>query len=45
MAPSPNGMKNHLYVMDGWNYAFRLYQPHQSVLDGSWTLPEPASAE
>lgn len=40
MAPTPNGLENHLYVMDGWNYAFRLYRPRQSVLDGSWALPE-----
>lgn len=39
LAPSPDGLDNHLYVMDGWNYAFRLYRPHRSVLDGTWTLP------
>jgi hypothetical protein len=32
---------NCLYVMDGWNYAVRLYQPRQEVLDGTWTFPEP----
>ncbi len=40
LSPEPNGMKNHLYVMDGWNYAFRLYRPRPEVLDGSWQLPE-----
>lgn len=43
LAPYGEGLKNHLYVMDGWNYAFRLYRPHPSVLDGSWTLPEPVA--
>ena len=40
LAPEPNGLKNHLYVMDGWNYAFRLYRPRPEVLDGSWKLPQ-----
>lgn len=39
LTPHPNGLENHLYVMDGWNYAFRLYLPRTSVLDGSWSLP------
>lgn len=39
LAPQPDGFKNHLFVMDGWNYAFRLYLPQESVIDGSWTLP------
>jgi hypothetical protein len=25
--------------MDGWNYAFRVYRPQPSVLDGTWQLP------
>lgn len=39
LSPEPSG-SNHLYVMDGWNYAFRLYRPRPEVLDGSWQLPE-----
>jgi len=40
MAPSPTGEEsNFLAVMDGWNFAFRLYRPLPEVLDGSWSLP------
>lgn len=35
------GLTNHLYVMDGWNYALRLYKPHEAVLNKTWTPPEP----
>jgi hypothetical protein len=35
------GVVNCLYIMDGWNYAVRLYRPGKEVLDGSWTFPEP----
>ena len=38
---SPDGKDNFLYVMDGWNYVVRLYQPLDEVLDGKWTFPEP----
>ncbi len=30
---------NTLGIMDGWNYAVRLYQPRAAILDGSWTFP------
>lgn len=30
---------NYLYIMDGWNYTVRLYQPRKEILDGSWTFP------
>lgn len=30
---------NYLYIMDGWNYIVRLYQPRKEILDGSWTFP------
>jgi hypothetical protein len=35
---------NCLHLMEGWNYAVRLYRPRPEVLDGSWTFPsfEPA---
>ncbi len=35
----PEGKKNFLYVMDGWNYAIRLYQPRKEFLDGKWAFP------
>ncbi len=38
---NPEGKKNFLYVMDGWNYTVRLYRPRKAVLDGKWTFPEP----
>lgn len=41
LSPEGEGLKNHLYVMDGWNYLLRLYKPHQSVLDETWTPPTP----
>jgi hypothetical protein len=28
-----------LPISDGWNYAVRLYQPREEILDGSWTFP------
>jgi hypothetical protein len=40
LAPEGDGLQNHLYVMDGWNYAFRLYRPRRVVLDGTWRLPQ-----
>ena len=33
--------ENFLYVMDGWNYAVRLYQPSKAIQDGKWVFPEP----
>lgn len=41
LSPAGEGLTNHLYVMDGWNYALRLYKPHQSILDGTWKPPTP----
>ena len=41
LAPADDGFQNHLYVMDGWNYALRLYRPRPEVLDGSWAAPSP----
>lgn len=31
---------NRLDTPDGWNILFRIYRPGESVLDGSFTLPE-----
>jgi hypothetical protein len=39
--PEPDGSPNYLYVKDGWNYVARMYRPRASILDGTWTFPEP----
>ncbi|MEU1208071.1 DUF1254 domain-containing protein [Nocardia sp. NPDC005825] len=31
---------NCLPIVPGWNYMVRLYRPHQSILDGTWTFPQ-----
>lgn len=36
-----DGAPNSLPIMPGWNYVLRLYRPRPSVLDGSWSAPEP----
>jgi hypothetical protein len=41
LAPEADELKNHLYIMDGWNYALRLYLPHAEVVDKTWTPPTP----
>lgn len=35
------GVENCLPIMEGWNYAVRMYEPDQSILDGKWTFPGP----
>ena len=30
---------NYLYIMEGWNYVVRMYQPHKEILDGEWIFP------
>ena len=36
---------NCIPITAGWNYAIRMYEPREEILDGSWTFPEivPAS--
>ena len=34
-----DGRANCLPIMDGWNYAVRLYRPAPEILNGSWTFP------
>ncbi len=41
----PDGKENFLYVMDGWNYAVRLYLPGKEILSGEWSFPEPKSVK
>ncbi len=38
---------NYLPITEGWNYAIRMYQPRQEILDGSWKFPDlkPVAAE
>ncbi len=31
---------NYLPITEGWNYAIRMYQPREEILDGAWTFPE-----
>ena len=31
---------NCIPITDGWNYIVRMYQPQQSILNGSWKFPE-----
>ena len=40
-----DGRVNCIPITPGWNYAVRMYEPRQEILDGSWTFPafEPAS--
>jgi hypothetical protein len=44
LAPESDGLENHLYVMDGWNYVLRLYRPRASILNGTWVAPTPEPA-
>jgi hypothetical protein len=36
-----DGRINCLYIMDGWNYAVRLYQPREEIQQGKWKFPIP----
>ena len=45
LSPEAVGLKNHLYVMDGWNYALRLYRPHPTVIDRTWVPPVPVRVD
>jgi hypothetical protein len=31
---------NYIPVTNGWNYAIRMYEPGQEILDGTWTFPK-----
>ena len=35
------GIDNCLEIMEGWNYAIRMYQPQESILNGTWKFPKP----
>lgn len=34
-----DGRVNCIPITKGWNYAVRLYEPEQTILDGAWTFP------
>jgi hypothetical protein len=40
-----DGRANCIPTTPGWNYAVRMYQPREEILNGSWTFPavEPAN--
>lgn len=31
---------NFINILDGWNYTVRMYEPQESILNGSWKFPE-----
>jgi hypothetical protein len=31
---------NYLPIAEGWNYAIRMYEPEEAILNGSWTFPK-----
>ena len=33
--------ENCLPIMEGWNYAVRMYEPSKAIIDGSWKFPGP----
>lgn len=41
MGGCDDGRINCIPITPGWNYAVRMYQPREAVLDGSWTFPVP----
>ena len=40
-----DGRKNCIPISAGWNYAVRMYQPRQEILEGRWKFPTPAPVE
>jgi hypothetical protein len=40
-----DGRVNCLPIMEGWNYAVRLYRPRAEVLDGSYVFPTPGAID
>ena len=35
-----DGRGNCIPITPGWNYAVRMYEPGEEILDGSWTFPK-----
>jgi hypothetical protein len=40
-----DGRINCIPISPGWNYAIRMYEPREEILDGSWRFPSPRPAE
>ena len=40
-----DGRVNCLPISEGWNYAARMYEPREEILDGSWVFPVPEMVE
>ncbi|MFT5699173.1 MAG: hypothetical protein ACI8ZB_002030 [Desulforhopalus sp.] len=36
---------NYLDIMEGWNYAVRMYQPRKEILEGKWIFPSVKSVK
>jgi hypothetical protein len=36
---------NYLPIAEGWNYAIRMYEPGEEILNGSWTFPKIVPAQ
>jgi hypothetical protein len=36
---------NYLPIAEGWNYAIRMYEPEEEILNGSWTFPRIVPAQ
>lgn len=32
---------NCLPIMEGWNYAVRMYEPSEAIVNGTWSFPGP----
>ena len=37
-----DGRVNCIPITDGWNYIVRMYQPKETVINGSWKFPDPS---
>jgi hypothetical protein len=38
-----DGRKNCIPITPGWNYAARMYQPREEILEGHWSFPNPGA--
>jgi hypothetical protein len=36
--------ENCLPIMEGWNYAVRMYEPDKTIIDGAWKFPGPPTS-
>lgn len=40
MGGCDDGRVNCIPIVEGWNYAVRMYQPKEEIISGAWTFPE-----